>query len=120
MPTAGFKSITVPDKVYFNFYETWLKSKDEFAFKGVSSFSGYITNRIEEVIQKNHIFTKYQQVFTKISVDENRIVIKDFKINRIIELKNDHGTLFCLFCDRDNCPHVGFCWSFPEIYGDKK
>lgn len=119
MPTQGFKSITVTDNVYNNFYQVWLKCKDELAFKGINSFSGYITHLIEDVIKKNSIFTKYQQVFTKISVDEKRIVIKDFKINRIIELSNDCGKLFCLFCERDNCPHVGFCWSFPEIYGDK-
>lgn len=119
MPTPGFKSITVADNVYDSFHQTWLKWKDELAFKGINSFSGYITHLIEEVIKKDSIFTKYQQVFTKISVDNKRIVIKDFRINRIIELTNKHGELFCLFCDRDNCPHVGFSWSFPEIYGDK-
>ena len=120
MPTQGFKSITVTDNVYDSFYQTWLKCKNELAFKGINSLSGYITHLIEEVIKKNSIFTKYQQIFTKISVDEKRIVIKDFKINRIVELSNNYGKLFCLFCDRDNCPHVGFCWSFPEIYGGKK
>lgn len=116
MPRVGFKTITVTENIYDIFYQTWLKCKDDLAMKGVSSFSGYITYLIEEIMKEDKIFTKYLQVFTKISVDKSRIILKDNIKNRIVELTNKKGLLFCLLCNRDDCQHVGFCWSFPEIY----
>lgn len=117
MPIGGFKSITVHDHVYDKFYQIWLESKSDLASKGVSSFSGYIQYLIEQSIRKDVIFTKYEQVYTKILVENKRIVLKDSLLDRIIEISNDTGELYCYFCERNDCKHVGFCWSFPEIYG---
>lgn len=116
MPKAGFKTITVTETVYDVFYQTWLKCKDELAAKDVTSFAAYITYLIEEIMEEKRIFAKYQQVFTKISIEGDRLIIHDHKLDRIIELSNDKGNLLCLHCERDDCVHVGFCWSFHQIY----
>lgn len=116
MPKAGFKSFTVTDLVYNTYFQTYKKCKTDLKMKGVRSFTGYIQYLMKRSLKENAIFTKYQQIFTKISVDSERIILKDFQLDRIIELSNDKGLLFCKFCERDNCKHVGFSWSFPEIY----
>ena len=117
MPSAGFKSITVTELVYDNFFAVWLKCKDDMAPKGVSSFAGFITYLIEDCLERNRIFTKYTQEFEKIAIEKNRIILKDNSIDRVIELSKDKDVLSCKHCERNNCVHVGFCWSFPEIYG---
>ena len=86
------------------------------AMKGVTTFSAYIQYLMVQIMDESAILTKYPQVFTKISVDKERIIIQDHKLNRIIELKRKDIGLECQHCNRDNCIHVGFCWSFPEIY----
>ena len=67
-------------------------------------------------MEEKRIFRKYLPIFTKLSVDDTRIILKDSRVDCIVELDNKKGVLYCQFCKRDNCPHVGFCWSFPEIY----
>ncbi len=49
MPKAGFKSITVNEKVYDKFYQIFFDQKEKLAMKGVSSFAGYVTLCLEEM-----------------------------------------------------------------------
>lgn len=118
MPRCGFKTITVTETVFDKFYQTWLTCKDELAMKGVSSFAGYITHLILECMKVDETFTKYQPRYEKIAIEECRIILRDNKINRIVELKRKGVLLHCELCEKDNCVHVGFCYSFHQIYGD--
>lgn len=53
MPASGFKSITVKDEVYDYFFKEWEKVKAEYALKhGITSFSGYISKRLYDLIQQ--------------------------------------------------------------------
>lgn len=58
MPVKGFKTITVSEKVYDFLYKEWLEKKEEYRLKrGITSFSGYITKRLNDLIEqdKKHI-----------------------------------------------------------------
>ena len=116
MPKAGFKSITVSETVYDKFNEVYLKSKDNLAMKGVNSFSGYVTYMLEEMMQKDKTFARYAPKIEKISVDGDRVILKDNIKNRIAEVAVQKGELFCQLCDEKDCVHVGFVWSIPEAY----
>lgn len=116
MPKAGFKTFTVNDAVYEHFWKVWQKCKDDMVKEGVSSFSGYIAYLMEKRLRVHDIFTKYQIQYEKILIEKTRIVLRDCSINRIIELKRTGVHLECLFCKRKDCVHVGFCYSFHQIY----
>lgn len=52
MPRKGWKSITVTEKVYNYFWEEWQKVKEEYRLKhGITSFSGFITQRLYELME---------------------------------------------------------------------
>ena len=93
MPKAGFKSITVSETVYDKFQEVYQKSKDDLAMKGVNSFSGYVTYMLEEMMQKDKTFARYAPKIEKISVDDDRIILKDNIKNRIAEVAVQKGEL---------------------------
>jgi len=116
MPKAGFKSITVSDGVYDNFYEVYQKSKDDLVMKGVNSFSGYVTFMLEEMMQKDKTFARYAPKIEKITVDDDRVVLKDNIKNRIVEITINNGELHCCLCDKIDCVHVGFAFSLADIY----
>ena len=116
MPKAGFKSITVSENVYDKFQQVYQKSKDDLAMKGVNSFSGYVTYMLEEMMQKDKTFARYAPKIEKISVDDDRILLKDNIQNRIAEVAVQKGELYCQLCDERDCVHVGFVWSIPEVY----
>ncbi|MCH7941154.1 MAG: hypothetical protein IH842_04235 [Thaumarchaeota archaeon] len=116
MPKEGFKSITVSEIVYNKFFDVYQKNKEDLLMKGVNSFSGYVTYMLEEMMQKDKTFAKYAPKIEKISVDEDRIILKDTIKNRIAEVAMQRGELFCQLCEDKNCVHVGFAWAIPEVY----
>lgn len=116
MPKAGFKSITIAESVYDRFQETYQKNKSSLTLKGVNSFAGYITYMLEENMQKDATFARYAPKLEKVSIDEDRIILKDNLKNRIAEVIIQKGEPKCMLCDDKKCIHVGFCWSIPEVY----
>jgi len=116
LPKPGFKSITVSEIVYDRFQEVYQKNKAGLAMKGVNSFSGYVTYMLEESMQKDKTFARYAPKIEKISVDGDRVILKDNIKNRIAEVAVQRGELFCQLCDEKNCVHVGFVFSLPDVY----
>jgi len=116
MPKAGFKSITVSEDVYNKFHDVYKKNKEDLAMKGINSFACYITFMMEDLMQKDETFARYAPKLEKISVDDNRVVVKDNIKNRIAEVAIQNGELYCLFCEEKDCVHVGFVFSLPDVY----
>jgi len=116
MPKEGFKSITVSDTVYDRYYEIYQKNKQELAMKGVNSFAGYITYMLEQTMQKDKTFAKYAPKLEKVSIDDDRVIVKDNIKNRIAEVTIQRGELYCQLCEEKNCFHVGFVFSLPDVY----
>ena len=52
----------------------------------------------------------------KLSIDQNRVVLKDNKRNRIVEVMLKEGELQCLLDGKADCVHVGFVYSLLELY----
>jgi hypothetical protein len=116
MPKPGFKSITVSENVYKKFYESYEKNKKKLELKGITSFSGYMTSLMEETVIRYETFAKHGAYMEKISIDQDRILIKDNKRNRIAEILLKDGELQCLLDEKTDCIHIGFVYSVPEIY----
>lgn len=116
MPKEGFKSITVSDTVYDKYYEIYQKNKQELVMKGVNSFAGYITYMLEQTMQKDKTFAKYAPKLEKVSIDDDRVIVKDNIKNRIAEVTIQRGELYCQLCEEKNCFHVGFVFSLPDVY----
>ena len=116
VPKSGFKSITVSEHVYRKFFDVYEKSKKDLEMKGITSFSGYLTSMMEEMMQKHEVFAKYAPMMEKLAVDDNRVVVKDNKKNRIAEVQIKNGELYCMLDEKTDCIHVGFVYSLPEVY----
>ncbi len=116
MPKDGFKSITVSEIVYNKFYDVYQKNKQELTMKGVNSFAGYVTYMLEETMQKDKTFAKYAPKLEKVSIDEDRVLIKDNIKNRIAEVAIQRGELYCQLCEDKSCFHIGYVFSLPDVY----
>jgi len=116
MPKDGFKSITVSETVYNKFYDVYQKNKQDLTMKGVNSFAGYVTYMLEETMQKDKTFAKYAPKLEKVSVDEDRVLIKDNIKNRIAEVAIQRGELYCQLCEDKSCFHIGYVFSLPDVY----
>jgi len=116
MPKAGFKSITISEEVYDKFHDVFQKNKSDLSMKGVNSFAGYITYMLEDMMLKDKTFARYAPKLEKVSVDGDRVIIKDNIKNRIAEVTIQRGELFCQLCEEKDCVHIGFVFSLPDVY----
>jgi hypothetical protein len=71
---------------------------------------------MEEMMIKDEVFAKHSPFIEKIAIDQNRVILKDNKQNRIAEVLMNNGELQCLLDERSDCVHVGFVYSLPELY----
>ena len=116
MPKPGYKSITVSENIYNKFFKVYEKNKKGLELKGISSFSGYLTSMMEEMMLRNETFARHAPYMEKLSIDQNRVVLKDNKRNRIAEVILKEDELQCLLDEKSECVHVGFVYSLPELY----
>lgn len=115
MPKPGYKSITIPEQIYdkFKTYKDTDGVKNEM---GAYSLSKYVSFMLEERMMKDEVFAKNAPMLKKIGIDDDRIILRDKKINRIVEVVVKNNTLYCELCEAENCIHSGFCYAMPEVY----
>ena len=116
MPKPGFKSITISEAVYDKFNQVYQKNKGELTMKGVNSFAGYVTYLLEDVMKKDRTFARYAPKLEKVSVDADRIILKDNIKNRIAEVAIQNNELYCQLCEEKDCVHIGYVFGLPDVY----
>lgn len=116
MPKPGFKSITVSEHVYDMFHKTFEQNREKLSTKGVNSLAGYVTYMLEDAMQRDRTFARHAPKLELLSVDDDRVILKDNLNKRVAEVAVQRGELYCLFCEEKNCVHVGFVWSLPDVY----
>jgi hypothetical protein len=84
--------------------------------KGVNSFAGYVTYLLEDVMKKDKTFARYAPKLEKISVDADRIILKDNIKNRIAEVAIQNNELYCQLCEEKDCVHIGYVFGLPDVY----
>jgi hypothetical protein len=115
MPKPGFKTITVKEAIYNRYYSHYKKREREFKAKGIS-FSGFVTGLMEEAMQRHEAFLRHAPFIEKIAIENDRVILKDNKRDRIAEVMIKDGQLQCLLDEKTDCLHIGFVYALPEIY----
>ena len=112
MPKPGYKTITISEKVYNKFLEFSKKNQ----VVGVNSFSGYVTYLLESKMAQDKTIAKFAPKLELISIEEDRVIIKNKIENRIAEIVYQRDELYCQLCEAKDCHCIGYAWSLPEIY----
>ncbi|MDG7011763.1 MAG: hypothetical protein JRN17_01575 [Nitrososphaerota archaeon] len=110
-------SVSVP--VYERYRQAYGRKREELAKKGITSFSGYVTSRLEEMMEKDEVFARHAPSLEEFGSDEvtNTVYVKDNRTGRIAGITIDKNKeLHCDVDDRGDCVHVGFAYSLPEVY----
>jgi hypothetical protein len=116
MPKPGFKSYIIKEELYNLLKEKFEHDKIKLQTIGVNSFSAFLTYMINKKIANEVQIKESEKIIEKIKIVSNTIILKDNIINRIIELKINNKKIFCEYDKKYDCMHVGFSYSFPEVY----
>ncbi len=115
MPRVGYTTITVRQEVY----DKILKAYKE-RVKSSISFSAWLSDYILEHLEEDELLSRYAPGLELIGVEYDTAFIKDWFIDRIVEVViRDQSVgkrfLYCRHCERDDCLHIGFCFAVREI-----
>jgi hypothetical protein len=115
---SGYMSLTVAEDVYHHYKKDFDTRKDELARKGITSFAGYITSMLEELMDRNEIFARYAPFLQEFGYDEgnNTVYIKDNRTNRVAGVTVQGKGLTCDVDESDDCIHIGYAYALPRVY----
>jgi len=115
---SGYMNLSVAVPVYNRYRQTYEKKKEQLTKKGITSFAGYVTSMLEELMEKNEIFARYAPFMEEFGYDEgnNTIYIKDNRTNRVAGVTIQGKDLICDVDNRNDCVHVGFTYALPQAY----
>ena len=112
MPDRGFRTITVTDQIYEQ-----VKQRAKKENKSVATFA---SEALEIMLFVEDKFSRYVPYLQIVSVDQDEVIIKDNKIDRVVGIKarsSDNGKVR-FYCDIDNtdyCPHTAFAAALPQV-----
>ena len=115
MPKQGYKSITIPDDLYDQF-RVHIGSDDVKNKVGSYSLSKFVSHMLEVRMMKDKAIAHNSLMLRKIGIDGDRVILRDRKINRVVEVVIKDHTLYCESCESEECLHCGFCYALPEVY----
>lgn len=116
MPKPGFKTITIKEHIFNKYHDLYRKAKKEKKLQEGTSFSGFVTNMLQDTLTKYEASVRYAPFLEEIAIEQDRVILKDNKRDRIAEVMIRNGELQCLLDERADCIHVGFVYSLPEVY----
>jgi hypothetical protein len=114
MPKEGFSVITITQQAHDKAKQRYnQKVKAE---KLSKSFSKYVNDLIIETIEADENLSLTAPFMQKIGLQDNSIMIKDNKIDRIVEVQVHGKDLICMYDEKKDCMHVGYAYAIPEVY----
>jgi hypothetical protein len=115
---SGYMNLSIAVPVYTRYRQEYEKNREQLTKKGITSFAGYVTSMLEELMERNEIFARQAPFLQEFGYDEgnNTIYIKDNRTNRVAGVTIRGNGLNCDVDDRDDCVHIGFAYALPQVY----
>jgi len=115
MPRGGYANLSIKPELYSKLYAIYEKKR-----KGSITFTSWLLDIVFEHLEEDELLSRYAPGLEFIGADGNTVFIKDWFEDRIVEvIIHDGGIgkrfLFCRYCERDDCLHVGFCFGIREV-----
>ncbi|MEM4318080.1 MAG: hypothetical protein QW776_05080 [Candidatus Nitrosocaldus sp.] len=115
MPAKGWKTLTITEELYKRLHNRWKEEN-----KPMIPFTPWVSQYILENLEEDEMLLRYAPGLEFISITGNVIDIADRFTDRIVEVEiHDQGIgkrfLYCRYCERDDCLHVGFAFAIREV-----
>ena len=118
MPRGEWSTISVRNVLIEKAHKVFEKKKKEPSL----TFTNWLNKLLWEALEEQEELARYAPALEYIGISEsdNTIIIKDHFEDRIVEVEpHNEGIgkrfLYCRYCNRDDCLHVGFCFAIREI-----
>ena len=106
MPDKGFRSINVTEQVY---EKIKLKAEHE-----KNSITAYASQILFSVIEAEEKLSRYAPFIEVIGFEGNSVILRDHKMDRVVEVYLHEKELSCMLDSSKDCVHVSFCHALPQ------
>ena len=108
-------TITISKELYNKLKERYETEKKRFI-----AFTPWVSDYMLEKLEEDELLRRYSPFLSYIGAYGNEVHIADYFENRIVEVEiHDYGIgkkiMYCRYCERDDCLHVGFCFGIREV-----
>jgi|SRR3989304_1841342 len=107
MPDKGFRSVNVAEEVYQKLRE---RAKHE-----KKSIAAYATQILASVMEADERLSRYAPFIEVIGFEGNSVILRDHKLDRIVEVYLHEKELSCYYDGSKDCLHVAFCHALPQV-----
>ena len=80
------------------------------------ALGAFIEDLMWPVLEGDEVLRRYGPYLEELSVDEDKVLIKDNRTGDLAELIFRNGVLYCGLDRSDRCVHIGFAWAIPKVY----
>lgn len=107
MPDKGFRTLTVSAAIYRK-----VKSKAQQEKKSVAA---YATQVLANVLEADERLSRYAPLIEVVGFQGNSIILKDRRLDRIVEVYLHQKELSCFHDSSKDCIHVSFCHALSQV-----
>jgi hypothetical protein len=116
MPKEGFSVVTITETAHDKAHSMYLQKVRSGEINSKKSFSRYVNDLIMEKIEADELLSRVAPFMQKVGLQDSSILIKDNKLGRMVEVQIHGKEMMCLFCNKNDCSHIGFSYAIPEVY----
>ena len=114
---GGWTTIQIREDVKERFKKIYQKDRKR---PGNQTFNGYMDELFKKIVTYNEQLDKYGQFIEFSSINGNEIELIDRRKSEkkivTIHIDKENKIVRCLSDNIENCIHIGFCFSTPELY----
>ena len=118
MPDPARNNMSVSNQVYDKVKTRYELEKGE--KRTELSFVKWVSDYLLMNLEKDEFVKDYAPYLSKIGFQDNRLIIRDEKSNKITEVYLNNDKLYCILDESDDCVHIHYTLALPELGRLKK
>ena len=67
-------------------------------------------------LEDSDYLSRYGPFISWIGPEGDSLLLRDYNLDRLIEVQIKDSNLYCLYHEAKECVHIGFCYAIPEVY----
>lgn len=79
------------------------------------SLTQWISDKLLMVLEKDEFLKNYAPFLSKVAIDGNSVILRDEKLQRLVEIIYRDNKFWCDADEKECCVHVHFALALPEL-----
>lgn len=102
-------NLTVTSEIYERVAKIYKKEKTD------KSLTQWVSDKLLLSLEKDDFLKSYAPFLSKIAINQNSVILRDEKLQRLVEIIYRDNKFWCDVDEKECCVHVHFALALPEL-----